>query len=90
MCFENDDRALHSKQLQCGYHVYKDIWDPPVSEIVSCEHENRNPRDPYTVALWKDSITVGRIPCAILCIYTLFLKRGDMLLGKPSLSFRRG
>jgi len=31
----------------CSYHVYKDIWDPPVSEIVICECENRNPRDLY-------------------------------------------
>jgi len=91
MCFKNDNRVLLSKQLQHGYHVYKDIckdiWDPPVSEIVFCECENRNPRDPYAVALRKDSITVGHVLRAISCICTLFLKRGDTLLGKPSLSF---
>jgi len=86
-CFGNYDRVLLSKQLQHGYYVYKDIWDPPVSEIVFCECEDRNPRDPYVVALWKDSITVGHIPCAISCINMLFLKRGDILLGKLSLSF---
>jgi len=77
-CFENDDRVLLSKQLQRGYYVYKDIWGPPVSEIVFCECGNRNPRDPYTVALRKDSITVGHILCAILCIW-LFLNHGDTL-----------
>jgi len=51
---------------------------------------DRNPRDPYAVALWKDNVTVCHVPRAILCIYTLFLKRGDMLVGKPSLLFRRG
>jgi len=63
--FENDDCALHSKQLQRGHRVYKDIWDPPVSEIVFCERENRSPRDSYAVALRKDSITIGRVPRAI-------------------------
>ena len=37
-----------------GYHVYKDIWNPPVGETVDCEREDRNPEDPYAVALvWR-------------------------------------
>jgi len=29
------------------YHVYKDIWDPSLGESIHCEHEDRNPQDPY-------------------------------------------
>jgi len=58
-----------------GYHVYKDIWDPPVSKVVVCKHENRNPRDPqrdpYGVVM-KDSVTVSHIPCAMSCICHCF------------------
>jgi len=62
-----------------GYHVYKDIWDPPISEIVVCQRKNRNPRDPYMVALWKDSITVGHVPHMISCICMLFLRHGGVI-----------
>jgi len=62
-----------------GYHVYKDIWDPPIGEIVVCQRENRNPRDPYAVALRKDSVTVGHVPRMISCICTLFLRRGGII-----------
>ena len=61
-----------------GYHVYKDVWDPPVGEIVVCQREDRNPRDPYVVALWKDSVTVGHVPHVISCICTLFLRHGGI------------
>jgi len=85
--FHVSTMATMSFSLSSCNMVIKDISDPPINEIVFCEHENRNPRDPYAVALLKDSITVGHIPCAISCICTLFLKRGDTLLGKLSLSF---
>jgi len=89
MCFENDNCVLLSKQLQCGYHVYKDIWDPPVNESVFCERKNRNPRQiPMRLLCGRpDSITVGHVLRAILRICMLYLKCGDTLLGKPSLSF---
>jgi len=80
-CFENDDCVLLSKQLQHGYRRY---LGP------SCQQDcvlQMNPRDPYAVALQKDSITVGHIPHLISCVCMLFLKRGDKLLGKLSLSF---
>jgi len=71
--------ALTLNSCICGYHVYKDIWDPPVGEIVVCQRENRNPRDPYAVALLKDSITVGNAPHVILCICVLFLRHGGII-----------
>jgi len=33
------------------------IWDPtPVREIVFCERENMNPRNPHAIALRKNSM----------------------------------
>ena len=49
-----------------GYHVYKDIWIPFVSEIVNCQCEARNPEDPFAVGLKKDGATVGHVPCIMV------------------------
>ena len=26
----------------CGYHVYKNVWEPKESEVLSCSHEVNN------------------------------------------------
>ena len=62
-----------------GYHVYKDVWDPPVGEVVVCQHEDTYPRDPYAVALRNDNVTVGHVPHVISCICTLFSRRGGII-----------
>ena len=36
-----------------GFHVYKDVWRPVVSEKLRCQREEDNPRDPYAVAVTK-------------------------------------
>jgi len=33
--------------IHAEYHVYKDVWDPSLGESIRCEHEDRNPQDPY-------------------------------------------
>ena len=43
----NDKRSLLLWAV--GYHVCKDIWDPPVGKIVVCQREGRNQRDHYAV-----------------------------------------
>ena len=43
----------------CGYHIYKDIWNPTVGETLNCECKARNPQDPYAVGLRKEDTTVG-------------------------------
>jgi len=43
-------------------HIYKDIRNPSVGEIVICEREPKNPRNPYMITLWKDRIIVGHVP----------------------------
>ena len=46
---------------------------------MNCEHEGRNPEDPYTVALRKDDIIIGHVPCTISCACTLFLRHGGAI-----------
>ena len=58
-----------------GYHVYKDVWDPPVGEIVVANVK----RDLYTIALQKDSVTVGHVPRVISCVCTLLLRHGGII-----------
>ena len=38
-----------------GFHVYKDIWIPATSKMLSCERENGNVMDPFAVAIKKGS-----------------------------------
>ena len=34
-----------------GYHVYKDIWEAPIAEVLACRKEEGNVHDPYCVAV---------------------------------------
>ena len=63
--------AIFSRCVR-GYHVHKDMWNPPVGETVNCKHQDGNPEDPYTITLQKDGVTVGHVPRTILCICTIF------------------
>ena len=65
--------------IKSHYTVYKDIWNPTVSETLNCKPEARNPQDPYVVGLRKDDTTVGHVPHLISCICTLFLRSGDFI-----------
>ena len=42
-----------------GYHVYKDIWDTAIGEMLACEREPRNAEDHYAVAVKKDETIIG-------------------------------
>ena len=45
-----------------GHHIYKDIWSPTAGEELACASENSNTKDPYAVAVTRDSTVVGHIP----------------------------
>ena len=47
-----------------GFHIYKDIWNSEIGELLMCEKELGNIHDPYTVS-------VGHVPR--LCV-TFFLE----------------
>ena len=45
-----------------GYHVYQEIWEAAVSEVLVCEREPRNVEDRYAVAEKKDGTVIGHLP----------------------------
>ena len=46
-----------------GYHAYMNIWIPLIGDdSLNCEKEERNPHDPYAVAIFHNNRTVGHVP----------------------------
>ena len=45
-----------------GYHVYKNIWKPTVSEELETEMEPDNVMDKYAVCIKKNTSIVGHLP----------------------------
>ena len=46
-----------------GFHVYKDIWNPEIGEVLLCEQEFGNLHDPYAVSVVReDNVMVGHVP----------------------------
>ena len=45
-----------------GYHICKDIWLAENDQILSCQREIRNRKDPYAVPVTKDGATIGHLP----------------------------
>lgn len=62
-----------------GYHVYKEIWDAIVGEILQCERETDNEKDRYAVAVKRRGRVVGHLPRKFSCVCSLFLRRGGLI-----------
>ncbi|CAH3013886.1 unnamed protein product [Porites evermanni] len=68
-----------------GYHVYKDIWDSVVGEVLDCEHEPDNPHDTHAVAVKRVQDQggmqqiVGHVPLTLSRVFHLFLKHGGQI-----------
>ena len=47
-------RRLHRREsCICGHHIYKDMWNPLVGEVLQCEKDPHNAADRYSVAVKK-------------------------------------
>ena len=72
----------HVHQRVCcvhGYHVYCEIWEAAVDEVLVCEREPRNTADRYAVALQRSVAVIGHLPKKISQVFSLFLRRrGDI------------
>ena len=58
-----------------GYHVYREVWEAAVGEVLACEREPRNAEDKYAVAVKKDGTIVGHLPRKVSRVCSLFLRR---------------
>ena len=56
-----------------GYHVYKDIWDAAIGEVLVCEREPRNVEDRYAIAIKKDETVIGHLPQNLSRVCSLFI-----------------
>ena len=63
-----------------GFHVYGAVWKPRIGEILSCSREGGNREVPFAVAVQKSSATVGHVLRRILCVCSLFLRRGGTIV----------
>ena len=59
-----------------GYHVYQEVWEVRIGEVLPCLREVRNRHDPYAIAV-KDELVIGHLPHKISCIYSIFIRRGS-------------
>ena len=62
-----------------GYHIYKNILDAIIGEILQCERELDNDSDRYAVAVKKDGTIIGHLPRIISRACSLFLRRGNFI-----------
>ena len=62
-----------------GFHIYKDIWIPATSEVLSCKGEDGNIVDPYVVAIMKGSELIGHVPRKISAACYLFIQKSGIL-----------
>ena len=62
-----------------SYHIYKEIWEAAVGEILVCEREPRNAADRYAVAVKKDGTIIGHLPRKVSRVCSLFLRRGGII-----------
>jgi len=45
-----------------GFHVYKDIWKPSISDKLTCEREFDNCFDKFAIKVVNNGETVGHLP----------------------------
>ena len=58
-----------------GHHIYKNIWNPVVGEVLVCEGESHNAADWYFAAIAKGGVVVGHLPRKLAKLCLLFLAK---------------
>ena len=62
-----------------GYHVYKDVWEAAIGEVLVCRREPSNAADRYAVAVTKEETIIGHLPRKLSKVCSLFLRRGGSI-----------
>ena len=57
-----------------GFHVYKDIWEPVIDQVLPYIQEPENLEDRNAVALMNKEMIVGHVPKHISVWMAMFLK----------------
>ena len=70
-----------------GFHVYKNVWEPTVDEVLLCEREIGNSHDTFAVAVRNSSEIVGHLPRFLSSICSIFIRRGGEISCKITDSY---
>ena len=62
-----------------GYHIYKEVWEAAIGDVLECLREPSNARDRYAVATKKEGNIIGHLPKKISKPCVLFLRRGGSI-----------
>ena len=62
-----------------GFHVYMNIWEPEINEVLNLAHEKDNKSDKFAIAVLKSGRIVGHAPRENAKIMYFYLKRGGSI-----------
>ena len=62
-----------------GFHVYKEVWETAIEEVLMCHREPTNATDRYAVAVTKAATIIGHLPRKLSKVCSLFLRRGGSI-----------
>ena len=62
-----------------GYHVYKEILETAVGEVLLCTREPHNALDRYAVPMNKAGTVIGHLPRKLSRVCSLFCVEGVQL-----------
>ena len=71
------DYCIHS--CNRGHHIYKEIWTPYITEELRLEEEEDNLYDQHTVAVVRNKVIVGHMPCVLARVSFFYHKRGGTI-----------
>ena len=66
--------AFSVNSMVRDYHVYQEVWEVHIGEILPCVREVGNRHDPYAIAVKKDELVVGHLPCKISYTCSIFIR----------------
>ena len=63
-----------------GHHIYKRIWIPTVTEILSVNFDPANRHNRFAIAVLKAGAIVGHVPREFSRIFYIFLTSGGKVM----------
>ena len=61
------------------YHVYRDIREAAIGEVLVCQREPTNSTNRYAVAVIKSAEIIGHLPRKLSKVCSLVLRRGGSI-----------
>ena len=55
-----------------SFHVYKDVWEPAIDEVLSCKGDVGNSHNTFAVAIKNSSEVVSHVPRFLSSICSIF------------------